>query len=61
MAAQGSSSSRADADFTFNGFDDVLGAGAAIEPHKSSSSSLGTFTVLRALFGRKLVAGEKET
>lgn len=39
IAAQGSSSD-VPADFTFSGFEAVLGAGAAMEPHKSSSSFL---------------------
>lgn len=44
MAAQGSSSS-VWADFKFKGLA-VFGAGAAIDPHKSSSSSLFNFGVL---------------
>ena len=53
MAFQRSSSADA-ALLTFKGFD-VFGAGAAMESHKSSSSScLVTFA---AFFGRKLVAG----
>lgn len=44
MAAQGSSSSVA-ADFKFKGFD-VFGAGAAMAPQRSSSSSLLNFGVL---------------
>lgn len=60
MAAHGSSSSAFDDDalifkdeadddaLMFEDVDDVdLGAGAAIDPHKSSSSSLTTLTALR--------------
>ena len=50
MAAQGSSSSAAaPAVFMLRGFDAVFGAGAAIDPHRSSSSSLLTFA---GIFGR---------
>ena len=55
IAAQGSSSSAAEAALTFKGFDAVFGAGAAMEPHKSSSSSFVTFT---AFLGRRPVAEE---
>ena len=56
MAAQGSSSSTAPAVFTLSGFDAVFGAGAAMDPHKSSSSSLLTFG---GIFGRLGTAHRK--
>lgn len=52
IAAQGSSSSTVALAFKFKGFDDVFGAGAAMEPHKSSS----LFLAIAVLLGRKLVA-----
>ena len=58
IAAQGSSSSAAEAALTFKGFNALFGAGAAMEPHKSSSSSFVTFT---AFLGRKPVAEAGET
>lgn len=53
MEAQGSSSLIVSFLFKFKGFDDVFGAGAAMDPHKSSSSFFVAFAVF---FGRKLVA-----
>lgn len=51
------SSSAVAAFFKFKGFDTVLGAGAAMESHKSSSSFLVTLAVF---FSRELATEEKK-
>jgi len=57
LAARAAAASSATVDFKFKGFD-VFGAGAALAPHKSSSSSLHNFGLV---LGCKLVPTNKNS
>lgn len=59
MAAQGSSSSDCTVFFEFNGLEEVAGRGAAMDPHKSSSSVFAA-AFAAVIFGLVLVAIKSE-